>query len=313
MYYRKTIISCAEKYVGIKEGSATHKKIIDRYNNKTPRPRGYKVTYKDAWCMTGVSSVAIECGYEKIFPIECGCQEAIKLSKNMGCWVENDNYIPIGGDVIYYDWQDNGSGDNKGYSDHVGIVQKVVNNIIYVIEFNYNDMCKIRTISVGGRYIRGYHVPKYDSYEKETEKKPPTTTDKKTETTTDKKTETSTSKLPSLKGYSGNSIVDGLKSVKYNSSFSSREKIWKQLGKTDKYKGTAKQNLEMIKLLGGTVDELPKLKGYKGYSIVDALKSFGYNSSFSYRKNLWKMIGKTTTYKGTSKQNLELLEILKRG
>ena len=57
---------------------------------------------------------------------------------------------------------------------------------------------------------------------------------------------------------------------------------------------------------------IPSLKGYKGFSIVDGLKSFGYPSTFTYRKNLWKLVGKTSTYKGTATQNLTLLNILKK-
>ena len=57
--------------------------------------------------------------------------------------------------------------------------------------------------------------------------------------------------------------------------------------------------------------EIPCLKGYKGYSIVDALTSFGYESSFSYRRKLWALIGKKTKYKGTALQNLQLLNHLK--
>lgn len=57
--------------------------------------------------------------------------------------------------------------------------------------------------------------------------------------------------------------------------------------------------------------DLPSLKGYSGFSIVDGLKSFGYDSSFSYRKSLWSKLGKTTKYKGTSEQNLEMVRCLK--
>lgn len=59
-------------------------------------------------------------------------------------------------------------------------------------------------------------------------------------------------------------------------------------------------------------ESFPSLKGYKGFSIVDGLKSFGYKSDFAYRGKLWKMLGKTTKYKGTSKQNTTLLKELKR-
>lgn len=57
--------------------------------------------------------------------------------------------------------------------------------------------------------------------------------------------------------------------------------------------------------------EIPCLKGYKGFSIVDGLKAFGYESSFSYRKKLWKALGYTATYKGTATQNTTLLNYLR--
>ena len=52
------------------------------------------------------------------------------------------------------------------------------------------------------------------------------------------------------------------------------------------------------------------LKGYKGFSIVDGLKQFGYNSDFSYRNEIWKAMGKSG-YKGTAKQNATMLAYLK--
>lgn len=118
--------------------------------------------------------------------------------------------------------------------------------------------------------------------------------------------------LPNLKGYNGFSIVQALKTYGYESSFAYRKKLWQQLGKTTIYRGTAEQNKELIKLLGGTVDSLPSLKGYKGVSIVAALKQFGYESSFEYRKKLWAKIGKTETYKGTALQNITLLNYLRK-
>ena len=47
-------------------------------------------------------------------------------------------------------------------------------------------------------------------------------------------------------------------------------------------------------------------------SIVDALKSLGYNSSFNYRKKIAAANG-IKGYIGTSKQNLQLLSLLKQG
>lgn len=57
--------------------------------------------------------------------------------------------------------------------------------------------------------------------------------------------------------------------------------------------------------------EIPSLKGYKGFSIVDGLKAYGYEYSFSYRKKLWARLGNIGNYKGTSLQNTKMLNQLK--
>ena len=58
--------------------------------------------------------------------------------------------------------------------------------------------------------------------------------------------------LPDLSRYTGVSIVDGLASVGADSSFAYRAKIAEALGISN-YKGSAEQNLEMIRKLGGKV------------------------------------------------------------
>lgn len=158
---RSNILKIAEAWLGVKESDGTHKAVIDVYNSHKPLARGYKVKYTDSWCATFVSAVAIKAGYTDIIPTECSCQKMIELFKKLGCWVELDSYVPRIGDVVFYDWQDNGSGDNTGWSDHVGYVQKVENGYIYVIEGNYNDAVKVRKIKVNGKYIRGFGVPRY--------------------------------------------------------------------------------------------------------------------------------------------------------
>ena len=87
----------------------------------------------------------------------------IELLKGIGSFVEDDSVTPAPGWLLFYDWQDSGSGDNKGSSDHVGIVEKVVGNTITVIEGNYSNSVKRREIAVNGKYIRGYGIPKYDA------------------------------------------------------------------------------------------------------------------------------------------------------
>lgn len=158
---REAIVSEAISHIGVKEGTVLHHKIIDRYNSRKPLPRGYAVKYTDPWCATFISYLAIVMGYTDIIPIECGCPQMITIAKQMGIWVEDDSYVPKPGDIVLYDWQDSGSGDNTGNPDHIGIVEKVVGNTETVIEGNYQDSVRRREIAVNGRYIRGYIVPRY--------------------------------------------------------------------------------------------------------------------------------------------------------
>lgn len=160
---RAKVVSVAEKYLGCKESDGSHKKIIDLYNGHQPLARGHVMSYTEAWCATFVSAVFIEAGLTDIAPTECGCGKMIDLYKKLNCWEENDAYAPSPGDVIMYDWQDNGIGDNTGAPDHVGIVVSVSGKSIKIIEGNKNDAVEYRTLQVNGRYIRGYCLPKYSS------------------------------------------------------------------------------------------------------------------------------------------------------
>ena len=174
--YAENVIKQAKSWLGYKESNGTHKKIIDVYNAHKPLARGYKVKYTDEWCATFVSAVAIKLGYTDIIPTECSCQKMIELLKAKGCWVENENRTPNVADIIFYDWDDNGKGDCKGFADHVGIVEKVSKKTITVIEGNYNEAVKRRKIAVNDKYIRGYGVPKYDVKKTEKPKAEKTTT-----------------------------------------------------------------------------------------------------------------------------------------
>ncbi len=159
---RAKIVAQAQDWVGRNEYDDSHVLIIDTYNSHKPLARGYKLKYTDSWCSGFASAVAIACIATDIIPTEVGCYYHVKAFKSMGIWVEDDAYVPQPGDYLFYDWQDSGKGDNTGTPDHVGIVEKVENGVITVIEGNYENAVGRRTLEVNGRYIRGYGVPKYD-------------------------------------------------------------------------------------------------------------------------------------------------------
>ena len=159
---RNMLISVAKSWIGKKEANGSHREIIDLYNKTTPLPRGYKVKYTDAWCATFVSACGIKSGMADIVHRECGCPKMIDLYKKDGRWMETDTYRPEPGDIIMYDWQDNGVGDNRGNPDHVGIVEKVSGNTITIIEGNIDNAVGRRTLAVGSKFIRGYCLPRFE-------------------------------------------------------------------------------------------------------------------------------------------------------
>lgn len=158
---REKVVAAAKSYLGCKESDGTHKQIIDLYNSQSPLPVGYKVTYSDAWCATFVSAVAVQLGLTDIILPECSCSRMVALYQKAGRWTENDAYVPQVGDIIMYDWQDSGSGDNTGTPDHVGYVVDVSGQSMTIIEGNKDDSVSYRTIAVNGQYIRGYCLPNY--------------------------------------------------------------------------------------------------------------------------------------------------------
>lgn len=162
---RQMFVDTAQRYLGVKKGSAQHKEIVDIYNSHKPRARGYALKYTDDWCSGFVSAMSVACGMTDIIPTEVGCPKHIALFKKIGAWKESDAYVPKPGDIVFYDWQDSGKGDNTGSPDHVGIVTEVAANKILVIEGNMGTESVVgyRTIWVNGKYIRGFGVPKFSS------------------------------------------------------------------------------------------------------------------------------------------------------
>lgn len=169
MRSRNEVIRIGQSWLGKNEKDGSYKMIIDIFNSfgsKLPR-NGLKMQYNWSWCAATWSAIAIKLGYTDIMPIEMSCGYLIEQAKAMKCWQENDGYVPKPGDGVLYDWNDSGKGDNVGWPDHIGLVEQVYPEAGYfvTIEGNYNDSVKRRTVSINGKYIRGFIIPKYDSDE----------------------------------------------------------------------------------------------------------------------------------------------------
>lgn len=160
---RRLVCDTARSYLGCRESDGSHRGIIDRYNAISPLPRGYRMGYSDPWCAAFVSAVGAQCGLAGILFPECSCDAMIAKYKAAGRWEEQDFAVPKEGEVIFYDWQDEGAGDCRGGADHVGIVSSVTGSVLCVIEGNSSDAVGERSIHIDARFIRGYGQPDYAS------------------------------------------------------------------------------------------------------------------------------------------------------
>lgn len=160
---RQKVVDTASDWLGTVEGSAGHASLLEIYNSQYPLPRNTKMQDSWPWCAAFVSAVSVQCALTDIMPTEMSCPLMIQKYQNIGRWVEDDGYIPSIGDIIFYDWDDSGSGDCTGTADHVGIVTAVYGTALTIIEGNCDDQVMERRISVNARYIRGYGIPDYAS------------------------------------------------------------------------------------------------------------------------------------------------------
>lgn len=166
MYSRQAFVAKMRSYVGASQGDINHKHIVDTYNSHLPLARGYKLTYRDAWCAATVSAASIECGYTKIIPTECSCTRMITILKALGEWTGNDNYTPKPGDLIFYNWNAKTEAqDVDGLANHVGVVESVANGKMTIIEGNKDGKCARCTIKIGWKYIHSFGLPKFDEDE----------------------------------------------------------------------------------------------------------------------------------------------------
>ena len=108
------------------------------------------------WCACFASWCADQCGYLEsgIIPKFSLCSDGVDWFKGRGQW-QDKNYEPQAGDLIFFDW------GNDGSIDHVGIVEKCENGTVYTVEGNSGDACKQQSYPVGSGSIYGYGCPAY--------------------------------------------------------------------------------------------------------------------------------------------------------
>lgn len=113
------------------------------------------------WCACFVSWCFNERGYldTGTAPKFAGCVGGVEWFRSRGQWADN-SVNPSPGMIVFFDWNDpNGaSGPQDGEADHVGIVEKCENGIVYTIEGNSGDACRQNQYPVGYYEILGYGI-----------------------------------------------------------------------------------------------------------------------------------------------------------
>ena len=112
------------------------------------------------WCACFVSWCADQCGYIDtcVCPKFAGCGNGVQWFQKRGQWLDG-SAEPVPGMIIFFDWDNKGgSGPQDGEADHVGIVQKVEDGIIYTVEGNSGNLCRVNRYPVGQYEILGYGI-----------------------------------------------------------------------------------------------------------------------------------------------------------
>lgn len=148
--WRQDIVEIAKTQIGYEE--STRNFIIDDLGRKMGYTRygaWYGADYGE-WCAMFLAFCA---EYANIpaaaFPRGALVQDVIRRAKGMDAY-ENSLYIPQTGDLIFFDW------DGDGSADHAGVVEYASETDITTIEGNSANAVRTRNYSHGDKDILGY-------------------------------------------------------------------------------------------------------------------------------------------------------------
>lgn len=121
-----------------------------------PYWRWWGLDYRVEWCAIFVSWVADQCGYldAGVLPKMEGVRPYVDWFIERSQWKDRD-YEPSPGDIIFFDWE------SDGLADHVGIVEKVEDGLIYTVEGNSGNLCVEKHYHLGSVPVCGFGLPLY--------------------------------------------------------------------------------------------------------------------------------------------------------
>lgn len=146
------MINTALKYMGLNtQGKLA---LMDYYNSKIypliDNDRKYKIKPNDNWCAMFCSVIAHKIGLTKEqFPFEVSVYYMTRNAKRMGMFTTDLKKTQVN-DLVIYDWKADGT------LNHVGILQEIGTDYIKVLEGNYSNTVKVRTVKMPNREVYGY-------------------------------------------------------------------------------------------------------------------------------------------------------------
>lgn len=146
------MINTALKYMGLNtQGKLA---LMDYYNSKIypliDNDRKYKIKPNDNWCAMFCSVIAHKIGRTKDnFPFEVSVFYMTRNAKRMGIFTTDLNKAQVN-DLVVYDWKADGT------LNHVGILQEIGKDYIKVLEGNYSNTVKVRTVKMPNSEVYGY-------------------------------------------------------------------------------------------------------------------------------------------------------------
>ena len=146
------MINTARQYIGINEFQK--KQLMDYYNSNIypliDNDRKYKIKPNDNWCAMFCSVIAHKIGRAKDnFPFEVSVYYMTRNAKRMGIFTTDLNKAQVN-DLVVYDWKVDGT------LNHVGILQEIGTDYIKVLEGNYSNTVKVRTVKMPNSEVYGY-------------------------------------------------------------------------------------------------------------------------------------------------------------
>ena len=108
------------------------------------------------WCAAFISWCADQCGYIDTGLVEyTAAADPTYYIQREQYFTRSEGYAPLPGDLIYFDWEQDGE------IDHVGIVEYVQEGIVYTIEGNSGDAVQTLSYYLNDPQIDGFACPAY--------------------------------------------------------------------------------------------------------------------------------------------------------